>query len=253
MQQLWLNHKRIDSIAQLRVTLSDARETVDGSDGLYLRLLEYARNGVLSAWLARQSEAFGSGLDPEVAKLAASIRTLRDGSREGEALNQALSELTGVPISCFATEHVQRLHSDAQVDKEKKLAQLREQQWWHQYKSVFDQVKEHDWPLVVLDSSQLQMALECMRNDSTVHRTLYICNTEQMHKKWFVLNLKDIENVTIVGIENPRVQYDRFHEDTRVCVKDKRIFFQDLEIVFHKEACLEGFETNSANFRVSMR
>lgn len=106
---------------------------------------------------------------------------------------------------------------------------------------------------MVLDSSQLQMALEYMRKDSAVHQTLYICNTEQMHKKWFVLNLKDIENATIVGIENPRVQYDRFHEDVRISVKSKRIFLQDLEIIFHKEACLDGFETNSSNFRVSMR
>lgn len=253
MQQLWLNHKRIDSIDQLRTLLSEARAAEDSSDALCLRLLEYAHNGVLSGWLGRQSEAFGGGLDPEVAKLATSIQTLRNGSWDSEALHQALSDLTGVPVACFATEHVRRLHIDAQLEKEKKLAQLRQQKWWPQYKSVFEQVKEHDWPLVVLDSSQLQMALEYMRKDSAVHQTLYICNTEQMHKKWFVLNLKDIENATIVGIENPRVQYDRFHEDVRISVKSKRIFLQDLEIIFHKEACLDGFETNSSNFRVSMR
>ena len=178
---------------------------------------------------------------------------MQGGSQDSESLNKALSDLTGVPISCFVTEHVQKLHSNAQMEKDKKLTQLRCQKWWPKHKNMFELVKEHDWPLVALDSSQLQMALEFMRNDSTVHRTLYICNTEQMHQKWFVLNLKNIENVTIIGIENPRVQYDRFNEDERIPVKRKQIFLQDLKIVFHNEVCLDEFKTYSANFRVGKR
>lgn len=253
MQQLWLNHKRIDSITQLRTLFAAARETDEFSDTLCLRLLEYARSGVLAAWLARQSESTGVGLDPEAAKLASSIRTLQGCVQEDAALHQALSDLTGVPAACFAAEHVQKLQSSAQKEKSKKLAQLKQQQWWSQYEKTFALVKEHDWPLVALDSSQLQMALDVLRDDSTVHRTLYICGTEQMRQKWFVLNLKNIENVTIVGIGNPRVQYDRFNEDERIPVKKKRIFLQDLRVWFHNKVCLDEFKEYSANFRVDKR
>lgn len=249
MQQLWLNHKRIDSIGQLRTLFAEAKGSEELMDALCSRLLEYARSGVLASWLTRQSESTGESFDPGAEKLTAAIRVLQSSVRDDMQLQEALAELTGISVECFA--EAQKLCSCTENEIEEKLSKLQKQPWWNAHTKTFALVKPQDWNLVVQNQSQLQEALEILRADSKVQKTVYLCNTSEMQGKWYVLDLRKVENVTIVGIENPQVQYYRFGEAQEIDVRQKGIFLQDFRLRFHGQICLKNYEGFSSHFSVT--
>lgn len=266
MQQLWLAHQRIDSIAQLRRLMKTVPEDSEELEGLCVRVVSYHKSGVLNAWLSRQEETADVFGDE---KLKKAISELMGGTRAAkpsafsagaeqptpeEKLHRALAELCGVPAKYFAAEEVTRTLDAREAAKREKLQQLKRQAWWNSYEDLFSAVKDEEWAYVVLNQSQLNQALEQLReNHGDVQRTLYLCGSDEMAGKWYSLNLLNLENVKIRGIADPRVQYARMSEHLMVDAAKQRISLQDFVMYFYKQECVVSYEKNAVNYAQHMR
>ena len=266
MQQLWLAHLRIDSIDSLRKLMDGAKKDSEYMELLCVKILSYHKNGVLKAWLLRQEETNNVFAEAELKQAinvllgkqekqnplaAAKEKDLRTPTQR---LHDALGVLCGVPAAYFAADVVEKTLSEHETVKRKKLRQLKQENWWNSYEDLFSAVKDEDWAYVVLNQSQLDGALERLReNSGSVQRTLYLCDSEEMRGKWYSLNLLHLENVKICGIGDPKVQYARMSEHFTINAAQQRIVLQGFVLHFHKRECVVSYEKTAVNYTQRMR
>jgi len=235
MQQLWLNHKRIDSITQLRSLLSDAAPSAQ--DELCTQILERLTTGILPLWLERQWECYDIK-DPAYKTILQMLSAPMPEAVPTPNHCQALGSLCGIAPERFQSRNAVLVRDNAQ--KEEKLALLRGQPWWAANAEVFERSVK-DWSLVVLSDSELQIALSRLRADHSIMRTLYLCPVKSAA---FNLNLRNLQNVTIVGINRPTVRHSRLPADTVIDAKAQQLVLQDFtlqcrdhEAVIHCDGC----------------
>lgn len=269
MQQLWLAHQRIDSIAALRQVMEQEKSNGELFTSLCIRMMAYHNSGALKAWLLRQEEAsdvLGAAELKNAIDFLVGKKKLGGTSKPSAffsagisqakqmTLHEALAVLCGVDAKDFSAEEVTETLSAHEQVRREKLQQMKRQSWWSSYEDLFSAVKDDGWAYVVLNQGQLDRALELLREShGTTQRILYLCNSDEMKGKWYALNLVNVEHVKIQGIADPKVQYARMSEGVTVNAAEKGIFFQDLVLHFHKRQCVVAYENNGVNYTQCMR
>lgn len=253
MQQLWLDHQRIDSIAQLRGLLREKlRQSDEALNDICMELLSKLESGCLKRWLQRQSEYHDPTLQPkgESAQLHRTVRALCKSHDTEDNRLEELAKLMDLPQEALPYGRLRELYYGIRQAGSEKRTLLEAEPWWEDYQALFASVGSLDWSLVVLDNIQLQLALEELRVPHPTQRTLYLCNGKQMEKSWYVLDLRGLEKVTVCGIANPRVKYSYYAENQTVNVEEQQIYLRDFRLRFTEHCSLKNYQNASVNFEV---
>lgn len=206
MQQLWLNGTRIDNIDQLRFAMKNADE--DTVEVMCLKLLEHMEKGVLQAWLARQSQhKMMLQNKDKTQELETAVQRLKDTVRGRKATvdqYKDLAVLCNIPVNHFAANEKKHKKMTESVSRKKNW--LKQKGYWND--ELFKTVTNWDW--VITTQLELQNALEQLHSGAkNIVVELFLCRAE---KGEYSLNLRNVKNITITGVGNPRVRHVRMYD-----------------------------------------
>lgn len=238
MRQLWINGKRMDSIAILRREFTSA--TWDARRELCAQLTDQCLSGALGSWLERQPE-----LDL-LSEEAMDLTRLRDALSSARLPDPAmLSLLSGAPAACFETGGELPL----QHDGKEKRQQLQKLPWWPQASSRLQTVS--DWAYVALNREQLSQAMRKHRNAQSYSgegiNTIYLCNTGTE----FWLDLREHNrNLRFVALGAPRVCMDPRHYLPHIDLGGQNLYFEGFDLVCPPSTQFSGLEGRSKEFHL---
>ena len=223
MRQLWINNKRMDSIAQLQQEFAGAdRISIDRMCAQMLRQCQ--TEGSLLDWLkCRPERALSRDTSMPVGK--ATIESLIKSLQEEAGTPDAalLSELCGIEAQHF---HKIALPSDGRTEK---LALLEQQSWWPQTKELLQSVQ--DWTRVVVNNRQLEEILLQRSASSEAEnlpmQVLYLCNGGG---SYFFNPLAFGRSVKFIGCGNPVVRLDPSHKYSDIDMIALNLQFEDLTL-----------------------
>lgn len=206
MQQLWLNETRIDNIDQLRLVMKNADE--DTVEVMCLKLLEHMEKGVLQAWLARQSQhKMMLQNKDKTQELETAVQRLKDTASGRKATVDQYSDLAvlcNVPVNHFAAN--EKKHKKKAEAVSRKKSWLKQKGFWNE--ELFKTVTNWDW--VITNQQELENALEQLHSGAkNIVVELFLCRAE---KGAYSLNLRNVKNITITGVGNPRVRHKRMND-----------------------------------------
>ena len=206
MQQLWLNGKRIDNIDQLRLVMTNPDD--DAVEVMCLKLLEYMEKGVLQAWLARQAQHRMMLYNKDKTQaLETAVQRLKETARGGKATADQygdLAVLCNIPVNHFAAN--EKKHKKKTEAASRKKSWLKQMGYWNE--ELFKTVTNWDW--VITNQQELENALEQLQSDPpNIVVELFLCRTE---KGVYSLNLRNVKNITITGVGNPKVRHARMDD-----------------------------------------
>lgn len=224
MQQLWIDGIRMDSIDCLQAMFCQHKDDEIKFQKICVSVMERYHDGTLKRWLSRQEEMYI--LRERNRKMQ--LEPLLDNGKDERIPYEALAALCGIPkeaflyINCGGQEEL----------RDKKIEELKKQSWWPAYESLFGAVKR--WELVVLNGLHMDQALEYVRSNGQGPYDIYICNTKEMDKKYYSLNLKGLKNVSIIGVEKPKILHVQT-ESSAINLEKQNIYLEGLVLKFFSD------------------
>lgn len=252
MMQLWLNGKRIDSIAMLREMFFT--EDIIIQHQLCTELLSKVAAGIFIPWLERCYEARLRNSPNERAQDEAQgfldlEKCYQDLKRESVLTNlsnkgvEALAKICNVDALTFQTATTMRQN----VPANDKLFELLEVQDWYQKDTkVQKSIKAISPELIATDSDSLaRVVIAAGKQHSCTAIDIYLL---AVGKPFVIRNLNALRNLRLVGYGYPVLSFHPQHRGMELNMKERNLKFvrlrlddQGVLLLGRAENCIDVF------------